>query len=94
MLAIFEAGLRVPEDVDVVGCGGVLYSELMRVPLTSVDQHAGLLGQHAANLAQRAIRERSSGYRSDSVTILLEPTLVVRGSTIRKDPSKTAPARW
>jgi LacI family transcriptional regulator len=84
MLAIFEAGLRVPEDVAVVGCGGVLYNELMRVPLTSVDQHAGLLGQRAANLAQRAIRERSSGSRSDSVTILLEPALVVRGSTIAK----------
>jgi LacI family transcriptional regulator len=34
MLAIFEAGLRVPEDVAVVGCGGVLYNAFMRVPLT------------------------------------------------------------
>lgn len=84
MLAIFEAGLRVPEDVAVVGCGGVLYNELIRVPLTTVDQNAVLLGQEAAHLARRAISERSNGAKRDPVTILLEPALVVRGSTVAK----------
>ncbi len=90
MLAILEAGLRVPEDVAVVGCGGVLYNELIRVPLTSVDQHAVLLGQEAAKLAQRAIRERSAGGKRDSVTILLEPELVVRASTAAKVGAQAA----
>lgn len=84
MIAIFEAGAKVPEDIAIVGCGGVLYNELMRVPLTSVDQHAALLGQTAANLVQRAIRQRSGGSGSDPVTILIEPLLVVRGSTTAK----------
>jgi LacI family transcriptional regulator len=92
MLAIFEAGLRVPEDVAVVGCGGVLYNAFMRVPLTSVDQNAALLGQEAANLAQRAILERnglersgkSARSRRDPIAVLLQPTLVVRASTIAK----------
>ena len=91
MIAILEAGARVPEDIAIVGCGGVLYNELMRVPLTSVDQHAALLGQTAANLAQRAIRQRSGGSRNDPVTILIEPALVVRGSTTAK-PRPAAPA--
>jgi LacI family transcriptional regulator len=90
MLAILDAGLKVPEDVAVVGCGGVLYNELMRVPLTSVDQHAVLMGQEAAKLAQRAIRERPAKSRRDAVTILLEPTLVVRASTAAKPGAKAS----
>jgi LacI family transcriptional regulator len=90
MLAILEAGLKVPEDVALVGCGGVLYNELMRVPLTSVDQHAVEMGQEAARLAQRAIRERSAGSKRESVTILLEPELVVRASTSAKPGAKLA----
>ena len=81
MLAVFEAGLRVPDDVAVVGCGGVLYNELMRVPLTSVDLNAVLMGKQAANLAQRAVKERLSGVQNEAVTVLLEPALVARGST-------------
>lgn len=88
MLAIFEAGLKVPEDVAVVGCGCVLYSELMRVPLTSVDQHARPMGQEAANLALRAIKNRSARLISESVTMLLEPALVVRCSTTAKTHPK------
>jgi LacI family transcriptional regulator len=81
MQAIFEAGLRIPEDVAVVGCGGVLYNELLRVPLTSVDQNALLMGQEAANLAQRAISERADGVKRAPEAILLKPLLVVREST-------------
>jgi LacI family transcriptional regulator len=81
MQAIFEAGLQVPEDVAVVGCGGMMYNELLRVPLTSIDQNALLMGREAATLAQRAIGERAGGVRRAAETILLEPVLVVRGST-------------
>jgi DNA-binding LacI/PurR family transcriptional regulator len=50
-----------------------------------VDQHAALLGQEAAKLAQRAIGQRSAKParpRHDPIAILLAPTLVVRASTI------------
>ena len=36
MKAIWDAGLRVPEDVAVVGAGDVAHSDLIRVPLTTV----------------------------------------------------------
>jgi LacI family transcriptional regulator len=90
MQAIFEAGLRIPEDVAVVGCGGVLYNELLRVPLTSIDQNALLLGQEAANMAQGAISERASGVKHNPKTKLLEPLLVVRESTTPASCSKAA----
>jgi LacI family transcriptional regulator len=90
MQAIFDAGLHISEDVAVVGCGGVLYNELLRVPLTSIDQNALLMGQEAANLAQRAIAERAGGLKRDPQTILLEPLLVVRESTAPGSGAKSA----
>jgi LacI family transcriptional regulator len=88
MLAILDSGLRIPQDIAVVGCGGVLYNAFMRVPLTSIDQHATRLGEEAANLAQRAIQQRAlkarpSKSKRDSAAILLKPTLVIRASTGR-----------
>src|SRR5262249_50631822 len=36
--AALEAGVRVPEDVAIIGAGNVHYSDLLRVPLSTVDQ--------------------------------------------------------
>jgi len=38
MRAILEGRMRIPEDVAVVGCGNLSYSDFLRVPLSSVDQ--------------------------------------------------------
>ncbi len=48
--AISEAGLKIPEDIAVVGAGNVHYSELLAVPLTTVDQGTGQIGRQAAEL--------------------------------------------
>ena len=36
MKAIWEAGLRVPDDIAVVGVGDIALGDLLRVPLTTV----------------------------------------------------------
>lgn len=48
MKAILGAKLRIPEDVAIVGCGNVTYAELLRVPLTSIDQQSNALGRQTA----------------------------------------------
>jgi len=78
MRAIIEAGLKIPEDVAVVGCGNLPYSSYLRVPLTSVDQGSYRLGEEAARLALANIRAKKA-LRPKSV--LLTPKLVVRQST-------------
>src|SRR5260370_35670739 len=45
MKAILEAGLRIPDDVAVVGCGNVRYADNLRVPLSSVDQGTEAIGE-------------------------------------------------
>ena len=51
MQAIFDAGLRIPQDVAVAGCGNVRYAKCLRVPLTSVDQNCRGMGEAAGRLA-------------------------------------------
>jgi LacI family transcriptional regulator len=78
--AILEAGLRVPHDISVAGAGNVHYSDLLTVPLTTVDQGTCQIGTRAAELLlERIGQKRSLRPRK----ILIPPKLVERESTRR-----------
>ena len=79
--AITEAGLRIPQDIAVVGCGNVWNSEFMRVPMTTIDQNCQAIGSEAARLAFRLIKSKQP-IKPES--ILIPPTLVVRESSRRR----------
>ena len=79
MKAVLEAGLDVPRDVAIVGCGNVTYADFLRVPLTSVDQQSDKIGERAAKLALSMLAH--SPIRPKQV--VLQPQLVKRGSTQR-----------
>lgn len=78
--AILDAGLQIPKDIAVVGCGNVHYDDLLKVPLTSIDQDSNGLGTSAAKLALSIIKQKS---KSTPRNVLLEPKLVVRASSQR-----------
>ena len=78
--AILDAGLRVPEDVAVIGCGNIRYSEFLSVPLSSIDQNCVAIGEKAAQLVLGLINSRAP---VAPMTVLLDPTLVVRRSSDR-----------
>ena len=80
MRAILDAGLRIPEDIAVVGCGNLPYSDFLRVPLSSVDQGSESIGKQAAELALQITRRKSP--LPPRVELLL-PRLVVRASSRR-----------
>jgi LacI family transcriptional regulator len=79
MRAILEAGLQIPRDVAVVGCGNVHYDDLLRVPLTSIDQDSYGLGTGAAKLALAIIKSKSQARKA----LLMQTRLVVRASSQR-----------
>jgi LacI family transcriptional regulator len=79
--AILEAGLCVPRDIAVVGAGNVHYSDLLCVPLTTVDQSSTLIGQTAAELLLEAIEAKEPQVPR---SIQFSPRLVVRESSLRK----------
>jgi len=78
MRAILEAGLRIPHDIALIGCGNLHYDNALQVPLSSIDQRSEVLGERAAQLAIRLV-EAQAPIRPK--VILLEPNLIVRKST-------------
>lgn len=98
MHAVHEAGLKIPEDMAVVGCGNVGYSQYLRCPLTSIDQSIPEQGRVAGALALGL----DAGSNQSPKKMMLSPKLMVRASTIgsgeaeplRPGPEKRAtPAR-
>ena len=79
--AILEAGLKIPGDVAVVGCGNTRWEGMLRVPLSSVDQGAARIGERAAKLALKLIESKATPRRR---SILLPATVVVRESSASK----------
>jgi LacI family transcriptional regulator len=80
MRAIVHAGLRVPDNIAVVGVGNVPNAELFKVSLTSIDQNCALIGERAGELALSLVEGRSA---LRPKRILLSPLLVKRQSTRR-----------
>jgi LacI family transcriptional regulator len=78
MSVILDAGLRIPEDIALVGCGNLNYNEWLRVPLTSIDQRSHLIGQRAGEILLTMIEGREW---PPPAKVILEPTLIVRAST-------------
>lgn len=80
MRAILDAGLRIPQDVAVVGCGNLSYSDFLRIPLSSVDQGSERIGKSAAALA---LKISGKNVRVKPTTELISPRLVIRASSRR-----------
>lgn len=68
--------MRVPEDVRVVGCDDVRYAQLLREPLTTVNQPC----RDIATIAMKTMLDRIADPGMPTRTLLLNPKLVVRGS--------------
>jgi LacI family transcriptional regulator len=80
MRAILDAGLRIPQDVAVVGCGNLSYSDFLRVPLSSVDQGSESIGKCTAELALKIARRKVP---VKPRTKLITPRVVIRASSRR-----------
>jgi LacI family transcriptional regulator len=78
MHVILEAGLHIPEDVALVGCGNLNYNDWLRVPLTSIDQRSHLIGQRAGEILLAMIEGRE---QPEPEKVILAPELIVRAST-------------
>ncbi len=78
--AITEAGLRIPQDIKVVGAGNVHYSDVLAVPLTTVDQGTAQIGKQAAELLMEQIGAKR---KPRTRRVFIPPKLIVRQSTQR-----------
>ena len=72
---VTEKGIRVPEDVAVVGFDDVLMARYGSVPLTTIHQPVDRIGKRAVEV----IDPRVNGHDAPNRTIF-RPNLVIRGS--------------
>ncbi|MCU1292016.1 MAG: transcriptional regulator, GntR family [Bryobacterales bacterium] len=76
MHAFLSRGVRIPEDIRLVGIDDVRYASLLPVPLSTVRQPCPAIGQ----AAMRAMLDRLSHPKAPSREILFDGELVVRQS--------------
>lgn len=74
--AIHDMGLRIPQDVAIVGFDDLSWAPSLNPPLTAVAQPTYELGEVAVKL----LLKRILGNREDPIEIKLKPTLKIRVS--------------
>jgi LacI family transcriptional regulator len=81
-------GVRVPEDLAIVGYDDIDFAAAAAVPLTSVRKPRQDLGRTAARLL---LDEARAGDAHVHQQLVFEPTLVVRESSMTRRPSEETP---
>ena len=84
-----DQGVRVPEEIAVIGCGNLHYDDALSVPLSSINQHSRRIGQEAGRIALGIL---NSKLPRKPESVVLQPELIVRRSTQRAG-TRTVPSR-
>lgn len=80
--AMLDHGLRVPEDVAIVGFDNIKRGRIAMVPLTTVHQPTDKIGQIACDVLINRIEKRPANVRT-----ILNPRLIIRescGATLKR----------
>lgn len=81
MKRLQERGLRIPEDISVIGYDDIFVDQFLSVPLTTIKQPTEQLGRMAA----RKIINKEVGFKSKEERIIFEPELVERKTVISRN---------
>ncbi|MGN0493319.1 MAG: LacI family DNA-binding transcriptional regulator [Acutalibacteraceae bacterium] len=77
MKAVLSQGLRIPDDVALIGYDNISISKFLPISLSTIDTLASEVGRHAAEILITKINEPETPVRQ----ITLKPNLIVREST-------------
>ena len=77
MKAVRKAGLRIPQDVAVIGFDNIELSNMTDPPLSTVEQPSYQIGYQACEL----LVEKMENPNAKSRQIILDTELIIRGST-------------
>jgi LacI family transcriptional regulator len=83
---LLDAGVRVPDDIAIVGIDDIELAARARVPLTTIRQPGNDIGARAVDIVLARLRGERPPVRQ-----LFEPKLIIREST--RTPSSRSPRR-
>jgi len=78
--AVLAAGLRIPEDIAIMGCGNLPLGATLRIPLSTIDQNTKELGENAARIVLSTLSKKS---KTPPRRTVVSPKLLVRASSRR-----------
>ncbi|MFJ3086375.1 LacI family DNA-binding transcriptional regulator [Streptomyces sp. NPDC086838] len=82
MQTVFDSGIRVPDDIAVVGYDDIEFAEACLIPLTSVRHPTREIGRLAAALLLKEIDAPEPEPEHKHTAVVLRPELVVRRSSM------------
>lgn len=82
MFKLKDFGIKIPEEIALVGFANDPYTEIISPSLSSVDQHSKEMGQSAARLFLEQVAGSYKDVRPKR--IVLPPDLYIRQSSMRK----------
>jgi LacI family transcriptional regulator len=85
--ALTHSGVRVPDDIPLIGYDDIYFAASSAIPLSSIRQPAQAMGRAAAELL---IAEIENGAPDEYEHVLFQPELVIRESTRRNNAATRA----
>lgn len=89
MHAIKTAGLRIPEDISVIGFDDVRYASILDPPLTTIRQPAEVIGERVMH---RLLHEIEEGHGQSVQNEIVHHELIVRQSVAPPSPASPVAA--
>jgi len=77
--AIFEKGLNIPQDLELVGHNDIEKAKYFNPPLTTVKERMLEVGEKATNLLIQKIESKQKWNKPHK--IILQPELIIRKTT-------------
>lgn len=74
-----EQGVKVPEEIAIVGFGNEPFTSLVFPSITTMDQHSREIGRLTAEAFLRRIKESDKAPKLNKM--ILDPELIIRGSS-------------
>jgi DNA-binding LacI/PurR family transcriptional regulator len=75
--AILDSGLKVPEDISVIGSDNISFSEDFLIPLTTIDAQTYEVGKLGSEMMVEQLKRKDNATNEQ---LLLEPQLIKRKS--------------
>jgi DNA-binding LacI/PurR family transcriptional regulator len=79
MITLQKRGIKIPDDIAIVGFSDGRFSGIVEPNLSSVDQHGYEMGTTAARLLIKRILSEDPFYPPE--TVILQSSLIIRGSS-------------
>lgn len=76
---LVDMGIRIPEQVSIIGYDNIRVSELCRIPLTTISQSITQTGEMAAQSLLKLLKKPESVFHH-----LIQPTLIERKTTTQR----------